>query len=151
MDLLNLSLIGWLYSVGSGLALALGGWLIAVIHLRDEIARKELAARVLDDTVLFGVWILGLAGGVGVLLDKSWSRRCWKLFCWVLMVLAALSAYQPLARRAAAARRACASASRCSCCRIGVICVATIVPCAAKRPCACSAGRGSERPWRCFR
>lgn len=92
MDLLNLSLIGWLFTIASGLALVLGGWLIAVIHLRDEAARKELAARVLDDTVLFGVWILGLAGGVGVLLDKSWSRPVLELFCWVLMVLVTLSA-----------------------------------------------------------
>lgn len=92
MDLLNLSLIGWLFSIASGLALVLGGWLIAVIHLRDDAARKELAARVLDDTVLFGVWILGLAGGVGVLLDKSWSRPVLELFCWVLMVLVTLSA-----------------------------------------------------------
>lgn len=92
MDLLNLSLIGWLFSIASGLALVLGGWLIVVIHLRDEGARKELAARVLDDTVLFGVWFLGLAGGIGVLLDKSWSRPVLELFCWVLMVLVSLSA-----------------------------------------------------------
>jgi hypothetical protein len=92
MDLLSLSLIGWLFTIGSALALILGGWLIAVIHLRDEAARKELAARVLDDTVLFGVWILGLAGGIGVLLDKSWSRLVLELFCWVLLVLVTLSA-----------------------------------------------------------
>jgi len=93
MDLLSLSLIGWLFTIGSALALILGGWLIAVIHLRDEVARKALAARVLDDTVLFGVWILGLAGGSGVLLDKSWSRPVLELFCWVLMVLVFLSAF----------------------------------------------------------
>jgi hypothetical protein len=93
MDLLSLSLIGWLFTIGSALALILGGWLIAVIHLRDEAARKELAARVLDDTVLFGVWILGLAGGIGVLLDKSWSRLVLELFCWVLMALVSLSAF----------------------------------------------------------
>lgn len=92
MDLLNLSLVGWLFSLGSGLALLLGGWLIAVIHMRDETARKELAARVLDDSLLFGIWILGLAGGIGVLLDKSWSRPVLELFCWVLMILLALSA-----------------------------------------------------------
>jgi hypothetical protein len=93
MDLLNLSLIGWMYSIASGLALVLGGWLIAVIHLRDETARRELAKRVLDDMTLFGVWILGLAGGIGVLLDKSWSRPVLELFCWVLMILLALSAF----------------------------------------------------------
>jgi len=93
MDLLNLSLIGWLYSIGSGLALLLGAWLTVVIHLRDEAARKELAKRVLDDSILFGVWILGLAGGVGVLLEKSWSRWVLELFCWVLIGLVILSSY----------------------------------------------------------
>lgn len=93
MDLLNLSLIGWLYAIGSGLALVLGAWLTAVIHLRDEAARKELAKRVLDDSILFGIWILGLAGGVGVLLEKSWSRWVLELFCWVLIGLVILSAY----------------------------------------------------------
>jgi len=92
VDLLPLSVIGWLFTIASGLALGLGGWLIAVIHLRDEVARKELARRVLDDMTLFGVWILGMAGGVGVLLDKSWSRPVLELFCWVLMVLVTLSA-----------------------------------------------------------
>ncbi len=93
MDLLNLSLIGWLFSIGSGLALAVGIWIVVGIHLHDETARKELAARVLDDTLLFGIWILGLAGGTGVLLDRSWSRPVLELFCWVLMVLLSLSAF----------------------------------------------------------
>jgi len=93
MDLLNLTLIGWLFALGSGLALVLGCWLIAVIHLRDDAARKELAARVLDDSVLFGIWILGLAGGIGVLLEKSWSRWVLELFCWVLIGLVLFSSY----------------------------------------------------------
>jgi hypothetical protein len=126
MDLLNLSLIGWLFSIVSCLALILGGWLIAVIHLRDESARKELAARVLDDTVLFGVWILGLAGGVGVLLDKSWSRPVLELFCWVLMVLVALSAYSRW-RAAPRPRGMLALSLALFVLPIAVVCVATIV------------------------
>ena len=96
MDVLNLQLIGWLFSAGSGLALALGIWLIVGIHLRDEAARKELAARVLDDSLLFGIWILGLAGGIGVLLGKSWSRVVLELFCWALMVLLLMSSWSRL-------------------------------------------------------
>ena len=96
MDLLHVSLIGWLFSIGSGLALAFGGWLIVGIHLRDETARKELAARALDDSVLFGIWILGLAGGIGVLLGKSWSRVVLELFCWALMVLLLMSCWSRL-------------------------------------------------------
>ena len=93
MDLLDLSLIGWLYSIGSGLALAAGMWLVVAIYLHDEAARKELAARVLENSLLFGIWILGVAGGAGVLLGKSWSRPVLEFFCWVLMALLSLSAF----------------------------------------------------------
>jgi hypothetical protein len=93
MDLLDLSLIGWLFAIGSGLALAVGIWLIVGIYLHDEAARRELAARVLEDSLLFGIWIFGLAGGIGILLDKSWSRPVLEFFCWVLMVLLSLSAF----------------------------------------------------------
>ena len=93
MELLPLGLIGWLYSVGAGLALLLGAWLIIGIHLREAEARRQLAARVLDDALLFGIWTLGLAGGVGVLLGKAWSRPVLELFCWTLMILVVLSAW----------------------------------------------------------
>ncbi len=126
MDLLNLSLVGWLFTIGSALALILGGWLIAAIHLRDEAARKELAARVLDDTVLFGVWILGLAGGIGVLLAKSWSRPVLELFCWVLMVLVALSAFSRW-RAAPRPRGLLALSLVLFVVPIAVVCVATIL------------------------
>lgn len=126
MDLLNLSLIGWLFSIGSALALVLGAWLIAVIHVRDEIARKELAARVIDDMALFAVWIMGLAGGIGVLLDKSWSRPVLELFCWVLMVLVALSSFSRF-RVAPRPRGMLALSLVLFALPIAVICVATIL------------------------
>jgi len=93
VDLLDLSLVGWLFSIASALALAVGIWLIAGIYLHDGAARKELAARVLENSLLFGIWIFGLAGGIGILLDKSWSRPVLEFFCWVLMVLLSLSAF----------------------------------------------------------
>jgi hypothetical protein len=93
MELLPIALIGWLYTVGAGLALALGAWLIVGIHLKQPDARRQLAARALDDMLLFGIWILGLAGGIGVLMEKSWSRPVLELFCWTLMLLAILSAW----------------------------------------------------------
>ena len=74
MELLPLELIGWLYSVGAGIALAFGAWLIMGLHFSGVDARRQLASRVLDDSLLFGIWILGLAGGIGVLQGKSWSR-----------------------------------------------------------------------------
>ena len=93
MDLLNLSLVGWLFALASGLALGLGAWIIVGLHNSGEGERKHLAARVLDDSLLFGIWILGLAGGIGVLLEKSWGRWVLELFCWTLMVLVLLSAF----------------------------------------------------------
>lgn len=126
MDLLNLSLIGWLYSIASGLALILGGWLIAVIHLRDEAARKELAGRVVDDMTLFAVWIFGLAGGIGVLFDKSWSRPVLELFCWVLMILVALSAFSRW-RAAPRPRGMLALSLALFVLPIATVCVATII------------------------
>lgn len=93
MDVLNLTLLGWLFVVGSGLALGLGAWIILGLHASGEGVRKHLAQRVLDDSLLFGIWILGMAGGVGVLLEKSWSRWVLELFCWTLMVLVLLSAF----------------------------------------------------------
>jgi len=43
-------------------------------------------------------WILflGLAGGVGVLLGKAWSRPVLELFCWTLMILLLLSCWSRL-------------------------------------------------------
>jgi hypothetical protein len=96
VELLPLPLVGWLYTVVSAAALAVGAWIVIGVHLADEDARKQLAARVLDDSLLFGIWILGLAGGVGVLLGKGWSRPVLELFCWALAVLLALACWQRL-------------------------------------------------------
>ena len=93
MDVLDLQLLGWFYAVGSGIALGIGIWLIIGLHYSGEEVRGQLAERVLDDSLLFGIWIMGLAGGIGVLLEKSWSRWVLELFCWTLIVLALLSAF----------------------------------------------------------
>jgi hypothetical protein len=92
MELLSLPVIGWLYTVLCAAALALGAWLVVGVHFSGEDARRQLATRVIEDAVLFGIWVLGLAGGVGVLLEKSWSRGMLEMFCWVLMVLITLTA-----------------------------------------------------------
>jgi hypothetical protein len=98
VELLPLALIGWLFVAVCGVALAFGAWMVVGLHLQGERTRKELAARVLDDSLLFGIWILGFAGGVGVLLGKGWSRPVLELFCWALMVLVTLSAWSRLRR-----------------------------------------------------
>lgn len=92
MGPLSLPLIGWLYTVFCAAALALGAWLVVGVHFSGEDARKQLASKVVDDAILFGIWMLGFAGGIGVLLEKSWSRGVLEMFCWVLMVLVMLTA-----------------------------------------------------------
>jgi hypothetical protein len=92
VDALPLPLIGWLYTLVCGSALALGAWLVIGVHFSGEDARKQLASRVSDDAMLFGIWILGLAGGIGLLLGKAWSAVVLEFFCWVLMVLVVMTA-----------------------------------------------------------
>jgi hypothetical protein len=95
MDLLSLDLIGWIFSVASGIALALGLLIIGLYFSRDE-TRGIVRKRVLEDVVLFFIWILGFAGGVGVLLGKAWSRPALEFFCWTLMVLLLMSCWSRL-------------------------------------------------------
>jgi hypothetical protein len=95
MELLNLALIGWLFAVGSGIALALGVLIVGLYYGRGG-ARTQPGRRVLEDLLLFAIWLLGLAGGIGVLLGKSWSRPALELFCWTLMALLLLSCWSRL-------------------------------------------------------
>jgi cytochrome bd-type quinol oxidase subunit 2 len=85
-------LIGWIFSVASGIALALGIVIIGLNYSRDE-TRGPARKRVLEDAVLSCIWLLGLAGGVGVLHGKAWSRPALEFFCWTLMVLLLMSCW----------------------------------------------------------
>lgn len=96
MDALPLPVIGWLYTVVSSAALLLGAYIVAGLHLQGVDARRQLLKRVVEDAVLFGIWILGLAGGIGVLLAKPWSRALLEFFCWVVTALTLFSAYSRL-------------------------------------------------------
>lgn len=104
MEALPLPVIGWLHTIVSSAALLLGAYIVAGLHLQGETTRRQLLARVVEDAVLFGIWILGLAGGIGVLLLKPWSRPLLEFFCWVLTALTLFSAYTRL-RAPVAARR----------------------------------------------
>jgi len=88
---LSLDLIGWTYALLCGSAILIGAWIIVAVHLRGD--RDALAARVVEDTILFGIWLLGLAGGVGVLLGRGWSRPVLELFCWAFSVLLLMNAW----------------------------------------------------------
>lgn len=96
MELLPLPVIGWLAILLSGTAIGIGAWLIVGMHLQGEEMRQHLAARTLDDMLLFGIWVLGFAGGVGILLGKPWSRVVLELFCWALVMLVMMSSYSRL-------------------------------------------------------
>lgn len=91
MEPLSLDLIGWIYALLCGSAILIGAWIIVAVHLRGD--RGALAARVVEDTILFGIWLLGLAGGVGVLLGRGWSRPVLELFCWAFSVLLLMNAW----------------------------------------------------------
>lgn len=92
MTPLPLQLIGWMYTLVCAIALLVGAWLVIGVHFSGPDARKQLASRVIDDAVLFGIWILGLAGGIGLVLGRSWSTLVLEFFCWVLMVLVSMTA-----------------------------------------------------------
>jgi hypothetical protein len=93
MDLaLPLPFIGGFFTIASAAALAIGAVLIASLHRAGELERRLLSRTVWNDAALFGIWILGLAGGIGVLAQKPWARHILEFFCWTLIVLATLSA-----------------------------------------------------------
>lgn len=96
MDELPLPVIGWLFAFVCGLALSVGIWMIIGLHFSGADARKHLASRVVDDTLLFGIWILGMVGSVGLLLGKSWSPAVMQFFCYTLMALVLISSWQRL-------------------------------------------------------
>ncbi len=91
MDTLSLGLIGWFYALLCGGALLIGAWIVVAVHLRGD--RGALASRVVEDSILFGIWLLGLAGGIGVLLGRGWSRPVLELFCWAFSILLLMNAW----------------------------------------------------------
>lgn len=92
MTPLSLGFVGWFYALFSALVLALGALLVMSLHRSGELARRQLERSVVNDAALFGIWIFGLAGGVGVILMKPWGRDVLEFFCWTLVVLVLTSA-----------------------------------------------------------
>jgi hypothetical protein len=92
MDALPLPVIGWIFTIGCTVALVLGTYLTLSAQKIGGRAKQELATRLLEDLLLFSIWLLGLAGGIGVLQEKGWSRPALELFCWTLMILISISA-----------------------------------------------------------
>jgi hypothetical protein len=93
MELLPLSFIGWFFTLASVVALAAGAMLIMAMHRAGELERRFLAKSAWNDMALFGIWILGLAGGIGVIQLRPWGRDVLELFCWTLIALIVLAAF----------------------------------------------------------
>ncbi len=89
---LPLPFIGWFFTLASVLALGLGAVLVMSLHKAGELERRVLSKTAWNDVALFGIWFLGLAGGIGVIGLKPWGRHILEFFCWTLIVLVALSA-----------------------------------------------------------
>jgi hypothetical protein len=88
---LPLAFIGWFFTLTSAGAIALGAALIAMLARGGDLSRRYLSYSYLNDLVLAAVWVLGLAGGIGVLRLQPWGRYVLELFCWALIVLLLLS------------------------------------------------------------
>jgi hypothetical protein len=86
---LPLAFIGWFFTLFSAAALVLGA--VLVIALARAAERDYLTFGFWNDAMLAGIWILGLAGGVGVIRLEAWGRYLLELFCWALIVLILLS------------------------------------------------------------
>ena len=89
---LPLAFIGWFFTLICALALAVGAALIAIMARAGDLQRRYLSYSIWNDLVLAAIWVLGLAGGIGVLRIEPWGRYLTELFCWALIVLALLSA-----------------------------------------------------------
>lgn len=96
MEPLPIALVGWLFAVLSAVALALGALTIVAMHRAGDSARAMLARTALNDVLLFGIWILGLAGSIGVLRLEGWGRDLLEFFAWVLIPLVVFSGIQRL-------------------------------------------------------
>jgi hypothetical protein len=89
---ISLAFIGWFFTLASAGALALGAALTWMLATAGDLQRRYLGYSIWNDLLLAAIWVLGLAGGVGVIRLQPWGRYLLELFCWALIVLLFLSA-----------------------------------------------------------
>lgn len=89
---LSLIFIGWFFTLIPAAALLVGAALIFILATSGDLQRRYLSYSVWNDLVLAAIWVLGLAGGIGILRLEPWGRYLTELFCWALIVLLLLSA-----------------------------------------------------------
>lgn len=90
----TMQIIGWLFLVVTTIGLLIGAYVVAMLSRADDDIRKHLANNAWTEMVVFGVWIAGFAGSIGVLLGKPWGRAMLELFCWVMIILCLLTGAQ---------------------------------------------------------
>ena len=88
---LSLAFIGWFFTLASAGALALGAALIWMLATAGDLQLRYLSYSIWNDLLLAAIWVLGLAGGIGVIRLQPWGRYLLELFCWALIVLLFLS------------------------------------------------------------
>ncbi|HEY6865119.1 MAG TPA: hypothetical protein VI319_14565, partial [Burkholderiales bacterium] len=64
---LPLGFIGWFFALFSVAALALGVIVIAALARAGAAQRNYLTFSFWNDVLLAGIWVMGLAGGIGVI------------------------------------------------------------------------------------
>ena len=64
---LSLAFIGWFFTLASAGALALGAALIWMLATAGDLQRRYLGYSIWNDLLLAAIWVLGLAGGIGVI------------------------------------------------------------------------------------
>jgi hypothetical protein len=89
---LSLAFIGWFFTLVSVGALVFGGLLVLMLVRAGDLERRYLSYSIWNDLLLAAIWVLGLAGGIGVIRLQPWGRHLLELFCWALIVLLLLSA-----------------------------------------------------------
>ncbi len=89
---LSLAFIGWFFTLASVGALVFGGLLVVMLVRAGDLERRYLSYSIWNDLLLAAIWVLGLAGGIGVIRLQPWGRYLLELFCWALIVLLPLSA-----------------------------------------------------------
>ena len=91
MEPLSLRFVGWFFTLVPAAALAVGGIILYMMFRSGGLARRYAEESLLSDLTLIGVWLAGLAGGIGVMQGRQWSLWVLEFFCWVLCVMVLLS------------------------------------------------------------
>ncbi|OGA29965.1 MAG: hypothetical protein A3I01_08050 [Betaproteobacteria bacterium RIFCSPLOWO2_02_FULL_65_24] len=92
MDTFSLEFIGWFYTLVCAVAIAAGAAIMLFLHSTGRLQTRYKQYSIWNDIMLMVIWMIGLAGGVGVLDLSQWGQFLLQLFCWMLIALVTTSA-----------------------------------------------------------